>query len=65
VPPVSPVHLRTEGNQSLPNGTPTAPRPLRAIKRAPWHMEQYTKHTLCTLQLRDSATTHPKCLREI
>jgi hypothetical protein len=38
---------------------------LGTIKETPRHMEQYTKHILSTLQLRDSATTPPKCLREI
>jgi hypothetical protein len=55
----------TEGNQCIPNGTSTAPRPLRAIKGTPKRMELNTKHTLSTLQLWDSTTTPSKCLREI
>jgi hypothetical protein len=62
VPPDSPMHPQIEGNQGLPNRTSTDPRPLRAIKGTPRRMEQYTKHTLSTLQLRDSSTTPLKCL---
>jgi hypothetical protein len=35
----------------LPNETPTAPRPLEAIKEPLCAMEQYTKHPKSTLQL--------------
>jgi hypothetical protein len=44
--PDSPVHPRTEGNHGLPNGAPTAPRSLEAIKGTPWRMELHTKHSL-------------------
>jgi hypothetical protein len=52
-----PVHPRTKSNQSVPNGVPTAPRSLGAIKRPPRHHGVEHKHTLSTLQLQDSATT--------
>jgi hypothetical protein len=55
--PDSPVHRRTEGNQSLPNGGPTAPRSLGAIKGTPRCMKHYTKHLLNILQRRDFAIT--------
>jgi hypothetical protein len=61
----NPVHPQTEGNKSLPNEAPTTPRLLGAINGTPRRMEQYIKHTLSTLQLRDSITTPPKCSREI
>jgi hypothetical protein len=38
--PDSPIHPRTEGNQGLPNGAPTAPRSLGAIKGPLGAMEQ-------------------------
>lgn len=63
--PDSLVHPQIEGNEGLPNGTSTAPRPLEAIKGTLRRMEQYTKHTLSTLQLRDFVTTPSKCSREI
>jgi hypothetical protein len=44
--PDCPVCPRTEGNQSLPNGAPTAPGSLGAIKGTPRRMEKYTKHPL-------------------
>jgi hypothetical protein len=56
--PDSPVHPRTEGNNGLPNGAPTAPSCLRAIKGTPRHMEQYTKPLLNILRRRDFAYTH-------
>jgi hypothetical protein len=52
------VHPRTEGDQSLPNGTPTAPSFLGAIKGTPRCMEQNTKHPLNILQHLDFASTH-------
>jgi hypothetical protein len=52
------VHPRTEGNQSLPNGAPTAPNSLGAIKGTPRRMDQYTKHPLNILQRRDFANTY-------
>lgn len=51
------VHPWTEDNQSLPNGAPTAPKSLEAIKGTPKHMEHYTKHPLNTLRHRDTAIT--------
>jgi hypothetical protein len=45
-----PVHPRTEGNQGLTNGAPTAPRSLGAIKGTPRCMDQHTKHPLNILQ---------------
>jgi hypothetical protein len=59
--PDSPVHPRTEGNQGLPNEGATAPLALGAINRAPMRLYQIHKHTLSTLQLRDSATTLLNC----
>jgi hypothetical protein len=56
--PDSPVHPRTEGNNGLPNGAPTTPRSLEAIKGTPWRMELHTKHSLNILQRRDFAKTH-------
>jgi hypothetical protein len=37
-----PMHLRTEDNHGLPNGAPTAPRSLRAIKGPLGSTEHYT-----------------------
>jgi hypothetical protein len=56
--PDCPVHPRTKGNQGLPNGAPTAPSSLGAIKGTPRRMEQYTKHPLNILQRQDFANTH-------
>jgi hypothetical protein len=56
--PDCPVRRRTEGNQSLPNGTPTAPSYLGAIKGTPRRMEQDTKHPLNILQRLDFASAH-------
>jgi hypothetical protein len=53
--PDSSVHPRTEGNQGLTNGVPTAHRSLGAIKRhyTPWsNTPLYFEHTT-TLRLRD------------
>jgi hypothetical protein len=55
--PDSSVHQRTEGNNGLPNGAPTAPSSLGAIKETPRHMEQYTKPPLNNLRRLDSAIT--------
>jgi hypothetical protein len=49
---------RTEGNQGLPNGTPTAPISLGSIKGTIKCMDQHTKHLLNILQCRDIANTH-------
>jgi hypothetical protein len=49
----------------LPNEALTAPRSLGAIKGPPRrHGAGEPKHTLSTLQPRDSVTTPPKCSRE-
>jgi hypothetical protein len=48
-----PVRPWTESNQSLPNGTQTAPSRLGAIKEIPRRMEQDTKHSLNIQQRRD------------
>jgi hypothetical protein len=50
---------RTEGKNCLPNGDPTAPSCLGAIKGTPRRMEQYTKPRLNILRCLDSASTHP------
>jgi hypothetical protein len=55
----SPVRPRTEGKNCLPNGAPTAPSCLGAIKGTPRRMEQYTKPPLNILRRIDSANTHP------
>jgi hypothetical protein len=55
--PDCPVHSRTEGNQSLPNGAPTAPRSLGAIKGTPRRMKHHTKHHLNILRHRDTVIT--------
>jgi hypothetical protein len=52
------VRPRTESNYDLPNGAPTAPSCLRAIKGTPRCMEQYTKQPLNILRRRDLAFTH-------
>jgi hypothetical protein len=54
--PDCPVGPWIEDNQGLPNGAPTAPRTLGAIKGTPRRMEQNTKHPLNILQYRDTAT---------
>jgi hypothetical protein len=46
-----------KANRRLPIGGAMAPWPLGAIKEAPKRLYQTHKHTLSTLQLRDSATT--------
>jgi hypothetical protein len=52
-----PVRHPTEGKNCLPNGSPTTPSCLGAIKRTPIRMEHYTKHSLNILRCLDSATT--------
>jgi hypothetical protein len=42
--PDCPVRQRIEDKNCLPNGDPTAPSYLRAIKGTPRRMEQNTKH---------------------
>jgi hypothetical protein len=56
--PNCPVRQPAEGKNCLPNGDPTAPSCLGAIKWTPWHMEHYTKPPLNILRRLDSATTH-------
>jgi hypothetical protein len=51
--PDCPVCPRTEDNQSLLNGTLTAPSCLGAIKGTPRRMEHYTKPSLNLQQCRD------------
>jgi hypothetical protein len=55
--PDSSVHLRTEGNQGLPNGALMAPRSLGAIKGTHRRMELHNKHPLNILQHRNFAST--------
>jgi hypothetical protein len=44
--PDCPVRQRTEGKNCLPNGAPTAPSCLGAIKETPRRMEQYRKASI-------------------
>jgi hypothetical protein len=55
----SQVCPRTKGKNCLPNGAPTAPSCLGAIKGSPRRMEQHTKPPLNILIRLDSASTHP------
>jgi hypothetical protein len=48
----------TEGKNCLPNGYPTAPSCLGAIKGTPRRMEQHTKPPLNILRRLDSTCTH-------
>jgi hypothetical protein len=57
--PDCPVRQRTEGKNCLPNGAPTTPSCLGAIKGPPRRMEQYTKPPLNILRLLDSGSMHP------
>jgi hypothetical protein len=50
--PDCPVRPRTEGDYGLPNGVPTAPSCLGAIKGTHRRMEQYTKHSLNILRCK-------------
>jgi hypothetical protein len=60
------VHPRTEGNYCLPNGAPTAPSSLGAIKGTPRRIEQYTKNLLNILRRRDLAFAHlSHCVRDL
>jgi hypothetical protein len=56
--PDCPVRHPIEGKNGLPNGSPTAPSYLGAIKGTPRRMEHYTKHSLNILRRLDSKTTH-------
>jgi hypothetical protein len=53
-----PVRHPTEGNNRLPGMPPTAPSCLGAIKGTPRRMEEYTKHTLSTLDHSHSVFAH-------
>jgi hypothetical protein len=57
--PDCPVRQWTEGKNCLPNGAPTTPSCLRAIKGTTRRMEQDTKPPLNILRRLDSASTHP------
>jgi hypothetical protein len=60
------VRLRTEGNNCLPNGAPSTPSCLGAIKGTPRRMEQNTKPLLNILRRLDSARTHLiRCVRDL
>jgi hypothetical protein len=64
--PDCPVRPRTEGNYCLPNGAPTAPSCLGAIKGTPRRMEQYIKPLLNILRCRDLAFAHLiHCVRDL
>jgi hypothetical protein len=54
-----PVHQPIEGKNCLPNGDPTAPSYLGAIKGTPRRMEHDTKPPLKILRRLDSSNTHP------
>jgi hypothetical protein len=56
--PDCPVCHSTEGKDSLPCWSPTAPNCLGAIKGTPRRMEQDTKHSPSILRHPDSAPTH-------
>jgi hypothetical protein len=56
--PDCPVRQSAEGKNCLPNGVPTAPSCLGAIKGTPRRMEHYTKQSLNILRRLDSANTH-------
>jgi hypothetical protein len=56
--PDCPVRQPAEGKNCLPNGDPTAPSCLGAIKGTSRRMEQYTKPPLNILRHLDSASTH-------
>jgi hypothetical protein len=53
-----PVRHSTEGKDSLPCWSPTAPSCLGAIKGTPRRMEESPKHSLSILRLQDSNFTH-------
>jgi hypothetical protein len=56
--PDCPVHHPTEGKNCLPNGAPTTPSCLGAIKGTPRRMEQNTKPPLNILRRLDSGNAH-------
>jgi hypothetical protein len=57
--PDCPLRQRTEGKNCLPNGDPTAPSCLGAIKGTTRCMEQNTKPPLNILRRLDSVSMHP------
>jgi hypothetical protein len=57
--PNCPVRQPAKGKNCLPNGDPTTPTCLGAIKGTPRRMEQDTKPPLNILRCLDSANTHP------
>jgi hypothetical protein len=59
--PDSPVHLRIEDNQGLPNEAPTTPWSFGAIKGTPRRMEHNTKLPLNIIQRRDIASMPLLC----
>jgi hypothetical protein len=56
--PDCPVRHSTEGKDSLPCSSPTAPSCLGAIKGTPRCMEESPKHSLSILRLPYSASAH-------
>jgi hypothetical protein len=56
--PDCPVRQATEGKNCLPGMLSTAPSCLRAIKRTPRRMEEYTKHSLSIPKHQDSNSVH-------
>jgi hypothetical protein len=56
--PDCPVRQPVEGKNCLPNGDPTSPSCLTAIKGTPRRMEQHTKPPLNILRRLDFANTH-------
>jgi transposase InsO family protein len=56
--PDCPMCHSTEDKNCLPNGTPTAPSFLGAIKETPRRMEHHTKHSLNILRCLDFVNTH-------
>jgi hypothetical protein len=56
--PDCPVCPQTENNYDIPNGAPTAPSCLGAIKGTPRRMEHNIKHFLNILTRRDFAFAH-------
>ena len=56
--PDCPMRPPTEGKNCLPNGAPTAPSYLGAIKGTPRRMEELSKHSLSILSLPHSISVH-------
>jgi hypothetical protein len=56
--PGCPVRQATEGKNCLPGMHPTTPSCLGAIKGTPRRMEEYTKHSLSTLDHSHSILAH-------